>query len=262
MKSKQFELANGIRVVYTYVPYTRAVHCGYVIDSGSRDDKEGEMGMAHFIEHMIFKGTTRRKTFHILNYLESVGGDLNAYTTKEKTCLYASLVADYFERATELLTDIAFHSIFPEREIVKEKQVISEEIDLYRNAPDEAIFEDFDTIVFPEHSLGHPILGTKESIRNFTKAGMRAHLDRSFVQDRVVFSIVGNVKEKEVLRVVNKYLAIQTMPSVPHVRYHPTTPHIQDHQVVNIPTEQMHEIIGGRAYALRKDHYVPLFDSK
>lgn len=257
MKSKQFELANGIRVVYTYVPYTRAVHCGYVIDAGSRDDREGEMGMAHFIEHMIFKGTVRRKTFHILNYLESVGGDLNAYTTKEKTCLYASLVADYFERATELLTDIAFHSIFPKREIVKEKQVISEEIDLYRNAPDEAIFEDFDQMVFPEHSLGHPILGTKESIRGFTQERVMAHLDRSFVQNRMVFSIVGNVKEQEVLRVLDKYIASQSIPSSSRVRISPKAPQILDHQVVEIPTDQVHEIIGGRAYALRKDHYVP-----
>ena len=257
MKSTQFELSNGIRVVYTFVPYTRAVHCGYVIDSGSRDDREGEMGMAHFIEHMIFKGTTRRKTFHILNYLESVGGDLNAYTTKEKTCLYASLVAEYFERATELLTDIAFHSTFPEREIVKEKQVISEEIDLYRNAPDEAIFEDFDTMVFPDHSLGHPILGTKESIRGFTQDRVRAHLERSFVQNKVVFSIVGNVSEKEVHRVVNKYIAVQSMPSASTVRIRPMAPQLVDHQQVKIPTDQVHEIIGGRAYALRKDHYIP-----
>lgn len=257
MNSKQFELSNGIRVVYTYVPYTRAVHCGYVIDSGSRDDKVGEMGMAHFIEHMIFKGTTRRKTFHILNYLESVGGDINAYTTKEKTCLYASLVADYFERATELLTDITFHSIFPEKEIVKEKQVISEEIDLYRNAPDEAIFEDFDSMIFPGHSLGDPILGTKESIRTFTQAGVREHLGRSFVKDRVVFSIVGNVKEAEVHRVLNKHVATQAIPSASHLRTQPTSPQIQDHQVVEIPTDQVHEIIGGRAYPLRKDKYIP-----
>lgn len=257
MKSKQFELSNGIRVVYTYVPYTRAVHCGYVIDVGSRDDWEGEMGMAHFIEHMIFKGTVRRKTFHILNYLESVGGDLNAYTTKEKTCLYASLVADYFERATELLTDIAFHSIFPKREIVKEKQVISEEIDLYRNAPDEAIFEDFDQMIFPGHSLGHPILGTKESIRTFTQDRVVAHLGRSFVQDRMVFSIVGNVKEKEVLRVLDKYVASQSIPTSSRQRIRPQSPQLLDHQVVEIPTDQVHEIIGGRAYALRKDHYIP-----
>ena len=150
MEHKLYELGNGLRVLYKYIPYTRTVHCGYVINTGSRDDSEGNMGIAHFIEHMIFKGTAKRKTFHILNYLESVGGDLNAYTSKEKICLYASLMSDYFERACELLTDITFHSTFPEKEIIKEKQVISEEIDMYRNSPDEAIFEDFDELTLCE----------------------------------------------------------------------------------------------------------------
>ncbi|MEL7342184.1 MAG: pitrilysin family protein, partial [Bacteroidota bacterium] len=160
IEPKVFELQNGLRVVFKSIPYTRTVHCGYVINAGSRDDEGHEMGMAHFIEHMIFKGTHKRKTFHILNYLESVGGDVNAYTTKEKTCFYASLAAEYLERATELLTDITFHSTFPKNELRKEQQVISEEIDMYRESPDEAIFEDFDEMIFPDHHLGRPILGT------------------------------------------------------------------------------------------------------
>ncbi|MEZ4847797.1 MAG: pitrilysin family protein [Bacteroidia bacterium] len=256
MDTKVIELNNGLRVIYKYIPYTRTVHCGYVINSGSRDDIEGEMGMAHFIEHMIFKGTSKRKTFHILNYLESVGGDLNAYTTKEKTCLYASMVAEYFERATELLTDITFHSTFPEKEITKEKQVIFEEIDMYRNAPDEAIFEDFDEIIFPNHSLGHPILGTKASIKKFTKAGVRNRIQRSFIKGEVVFSIVGNVSEKTVHRVIKKYLEPISLPGGKIIRYQPTHDQIQ-HLEVPIATDQAHEIIGGRAYALRKELYMP-----
>ena len=256
MEAKLIELQNGLRVIYKYTPFTRTVHCGYIINSGSRDDIDGEMGMAHFIEHMIFKGTSKRKTFHILNYLESVGGEINAYTTKEKTCLYASMVAEYFERATDLLTDITFNSTFPEKEISKEKQVISEEIDMYRNAPDEAIFEDFDDIIFPEHSLGKPILGTKASIKEFTKANVRSRMDRSFVRENVVFSIVGNVSEKTVLKVVKKYLEPIDIPSGKVIRYEPNLAQV-GRKEVEISTDQAHEIIGGRAYPMRKELYLP-----
>ncbi len=250
------ELPNGLRVIYQHIPYTRTVHCGYVINAGSRDDLRGQIGMAHFIEHMIFKGTARRKTFHILNYLESVGGDVNAYTTKEKTCLYASLMAEYFERATELLTDITFHSTFPPKEIDKEKQVIAEEIDMYRNTPDEAIFEDFDEMIFPEHSLGHPILGTKDSITQFTQEQVRSHLQRSLVTGEVVYSIVGNVSEKEVRRVIDKYLSPLELPNGHAERTAPGQSRIIEMKQ-QLDQDQAHEIIGGRAYAVQDQHYVP-----
>lgn len=256
MDTKIIELANGLRVLYKYVPYTRAVHCGYVINSGSRDDALEDAGIAHFIEHMIFKGTARRKTFHIVNYLESVGGDLNAYTTKEKTCLYASMVAEHFDRATELLTDIAFNSTFPHKEIVKEKQVIAEEIDMYRNAPDEAIFEDFDQLIFPEHSLGTPILGTKDSIQDFTQDKLIQHIRKSFTQGQIVFSIVGNVTEAMVRRVISKYLAPLELPGGLPIRRKPTVSN-QLEQDVAITTNQAHEILGGWAYPLRQKNYVP-----
>lgn len=250
------ELANGLRVVYKYVPYTRIVHCGYVINAGSRDDLDGEAGMAHFIEHMAFKGTAKRKTFHVLNYLDSVGGDVNAYTTKEKTCFYASLMSEYFERAVELLTDITFYSTFPEKEIAKEKQVISEEIDMYRDSPDEAIIEDFDQMIFPDHGLGYPILGTKDSITDFDQGKLIAHIRRTFAEGRVVFGIVGNVTEKEVKRVIDKYLAPLEMPSGVQRRLHPLLPQLNEKKV-EISTEQAHETLGGRAYALRRELHAP-----
>lgn len=256
MDIQTYELDNGLRVLYKYIPYTRTVHCGYVINTGSRDDTEGRMGIAHFIEHMIFKGTAKRKTFHILNYLESVGGDLNAYTSKEKICLYASLMSDYFDRACELLTDITFHSTFPEKEINKEKQVISEEIDMYRNSPDEAIFEDFDELIFPKHTLGHPILGTKNSIRSFTQDVLKDHLSNSFVQDQVIFGIVGNVKPKQLEKIIDKYLRPLELPSGEVKRSSPIIAPIREKKV-KIETDQAHTIIGGRAYALRKELYVP-----
>ncbi|MEO1382184.1 MAG: pitrilysin family protein [Bacteroidota bacterium] len=256
MDTKIFELQNGLRVIYKHVPYTRTVHCGFIVNAGSRDDMQGEIGMAHFIEHMIFKGTVKRKTFHILNYLESVGGDVNAYTTKEKTCLYASLVSEYFDRATELLTDITFNSTFPEKEIVKEKQVISEEIDMYRNTPDEAIFEDFDEMIYPQHSLGFPILGTKKSIHQFTQNKVKDHLHRSFIKDHVVYSIVGNVSEKEVIKVIDKYLKPVQMPSGTRTRISPNGQMATDH-VEEISSDQAHVLIGGRSYAMREELYVP-----
>lgn len=256
MEPKLIELPNGLRVIFQHVPHTRTVHCGYVINAGSRDDRYGEIGMAHFIEHMIFKGTTKRKTFHILNYLESVGGDVNAYTTKEKTCFYASMMAEYFERATELLTDITFHSVFPEKEILKEKQVIAEEIDMYRNTPDEAIFEDFDEMIFPNHGLGHPILGTKDSISGFTQKQVRDHLWRSFVQEQVVYSVVGNITEKELRRVIDKYLAPLALPEGLPQRHAPGEARVVELKE-RIEHDQAHEILGGRAYGMRQELYVP-----
>jgi predicted Zn-dependent peptidase len=259
MKEQEFriiELPNGLRVAHLYVPYTPAVHCAYVINNGSRDDPRQETGMAHFIEHMVFKGTAKRKTFHILNYLESVGGDVNAYTTKEKTCYYASLSARYLDRATELLTDITFHSVFPGKEISKEKQVIAEEIDMYRNTPDEAIFDDFDALIFGDHRLGQPILGTRESLVNITQETVKNHLNQTYAAGQVVYAVVGNVTDKQLEKVIGKYLRDLELPSGKLERDAPSEVMGTD-LTIGIATDQAHEIIGGRAFALRHEHYLP-----
>ena len=213
-------------------------------------------GIAHFIEHMIFKGTARRKTYHVLNYLESVGGEVNAYTTREKTCIYASLASSYVDRATDLLTDIAFHATFPDREIIKERQVISEEIDLYRDTPDEAIFEDFDQMIFPQHPLGEPILGTKESIGHIDREAIQGFVGQHYSQGNVVYALVGNVTEKEVQRLIKKHLIHQVLPSG---QKHRKAPEILNPQrlTVHTPISQAHEIMGGRAYPLREGQYYP-----
>lgn len=256
MEAIVFELPNGLRVIYKYIPYTRIVHCGYVINSGSRDDNEKETGMAHFIEHMVFKGTEKRDYFEILNYLDSLGGDLNAYTTKEKTCLYASLRSEYFDRAVDLLTDITFYSTFPSKEVSKEKEVISEEIDMYREAPDEAIFEDFDEMVYPQHSLGHPILGTKESVKSFTRQKTKAHIQHTYTAENIVFSIVGNVSAAEVQEAIDRYLRPQLMIAGNIQRRAPEIAPEKE-RIVSIPTQQTHEILGGRAYSLNDPRHVP-----
>jgi len=257
MQETIITLSNGLRIAHKYIPHTRLVHCGYIIDVGGRDDGEGKAGMSHFIEHLIFKGTQKRKTFHILNYIESVGGDLNAYTTKEKTCVYASLTKDYFERGIDVLTDIVFNSIFPDKEIGKERQVIMEEIDMYRDAPDEAIFEDFDLLLFPNDSLGLPILGTKDTLSSIEKADIQAFIAENYTTDRIVFSVVGNVTEKEVRKMADKYMSHIPIKQGKATRKAPEN-FSPSHKIVQINTHQAHEVMGGRACDMQSDEYCTL----
>lgn len=253
MEIRQWELKNGIRVLHAHVPYTEVVHCGYVIDVGSRDD--GALpGIAHFVEHMIFKGTNRRKTFHILNYLEAVGGDVNAYTTKEKTAVYASLPARHAAKAVELLTEIVFSSVFPEKEIEKERQVISEEIDSYRDAPDEAIFEDFDQMIFPGHPLGLPILGTTDALGNISREALLNHTSARFTADATVLVLAGNITRPQVDKLLARYVS-PLMPPIGRVARTAPPQTAPIHQKVEIPGSQAHEIIGGRALPLGHDLY-------
>lgn len=256
MNLQEREFSNGIHVLHLEIPHTKVVHCGMILNVGSRQENRQEMGMAHFIEHMVFKGTKRRKTFHIVNYLESVGGDLNAYTTKEKTCLYASINSDYVGRAIELLADITFNSTFPAREIEKEKQVISEEIDMYRDNPEEAIFEDYDVLVFPDHPLGRPILGTKNSISKFKQDALRNFTRKNYTSGRITFVSVGNVPFSKVIKHCEKWfgdvkLSGQRRAKNSKSKYKPA------HQLVEYPGLQTHEVFGSRAIKVRGKGYVP-----
>lgn len=149
-----YTLPNGIRIAHKQMPYTQIAHCGIMLDIGSRDEQPHQQGLAHFWEHMAFKGTEKRKSYHIITRLETVGGELNAYTTKEKVCFHASVLDAHFEKATELLADITFHSIFPEKQIERERGVILEEMAMYYDSPEDAIQDDFDELVFPNHALG------------------------------------------------------------------------------------------------------------
>ncbi len=199
-------LSNGIRIVYKKVPTTKIVHCGFILDIGSRDENPEQLGLAHFWEHMAFKGTKKRKAFHIINRLESVGGELNAYTSKEKICFYASVLNTYFESALELLKDITFDSIFPEKQIDKERKVILEEMAMYYDSPEDAIQDEFDNVVFGNHSLGSNILGTNETINSFERQDFRNFLNENLDAGKIVFSCVGNLDEKKVEKLARKYL--------------------------------------------------------
>jgi len=252
------ELPNGIRVLHKQVPHTKIAHCGFLLDIGSRDERPEQQGLAHFWEHMAFKGTERRKSFHILNRLETVGGELNAYTTKEKICFYASLLSTHFERAFELLTDLTFHSVFPEKEIEKERGVILEEMSMYLDAPDDAIIDDFDEVIFGQHALGHNILGTRQSVSSFQQADFRQFLSENVRTDRLVFSSVSNLPFKEVKRLAEKYLA--PLPARLGDRPRTSFAGYQRRELLERkPITQAHCLIGGPAYAIDDDRRIPFF---
>ncbi|MCU0355050.1 MAG: insulinase family protein [Cytophagales bacterium] len=200
-------LSNGIRVVHRQVTHTKIAHCGFTLDIGSRDEKPHQQGIAHFWEHMAFKGTRKRKSFHILNRLEAVGGELNAFTTKEKISFHASVLDNHYEKAFELLTDITFDSVFPEKQIERERNVILEEMAMYYDSPEESIQDEFDAVVFDNHALGFNILGTTESVRSFHRDDFKRFIAENLDTSRVIFSSVGNVPFTKVKKLAEKYLA-------------------------------------------------------
>ena len=191
-------LPNGLRIIHTPSP-TSVVYCGYAINAGTRDEQPHEVGLAHFVEHMLFKGTTRRRAWHILNRMENVGGDLNAFTNKEETVVYSTFLKKDFARALELLTDIVFHSTFPQHEIDKEKGVVLEEIECYEDNPSELIFDDFEDVLFRGHSLGHNILGTPQHIKRFTTASGRSFAERYYHPANSVLFVYGNIPFSRVI---------------------------------------------------------------
>jgi predicted Zn-dependent peptidase len=199
-------LPNGIRIAHKQVPYTQIAHCGIMLDIGSRDELPFQQGLAHFWEHMAFKGTEKRSSFHIINRLENVGGELNAYTTKEKICFHASVLDAHFDKALELLADITFHSVFPEKQIEREKNVILEEMSMYVDSPEDAIQDDFDQLVFAGHSLGSNILGTAETVNSFDKEHLSKFINDNIDTERIVVSSVSRLPFSKVIRVAEKYL--------------------------------------------------------
>ncbi|GAA4358757.1 pitrilysin family protein [Hymenobacter saemangeumensis] len=253
-----YEYPNGIRLLHKQVLHTKIAHCGFLLDIGSRDEKPHQKGLAHFWEHMAFKGTGKRKSFHILNRLENVGGELNAYTTKEKICFYASLLSTHFERAFELLTDLTFNSTFPGREVEKERGVILEEMSMYEDAPEDAIIDTFDEVIFGEHPLGVNILGTRESVSGFQSADFHAFYNENVRTDRLVFSSVSNLPFKEVKRLADKYLA----PQRPRLGERPrlaVTGYERKTRIETRPIHQAHCLLGGPAYPLTDARRIPFF---
>ncbi|MEK6782518.1 MAG: pitrilysin family protein [Bacteroidota bacterium] len=207
-----YALRNGIRIVHNRITTTKIVHCGIMLDIGSRDETVENQGIAHFWEHMAFKGTRKRKAFHILNRLDSLGGELNAFTDKEKILFYASIRDEYFERAFELLADITFHSIFPSNQINKERNVILEEMSMYLDDPEDSLQDEFDHVIFKGHPLGMNILGNEKTVRNFKRKDFQDFVKSHMDTRKIIFSCVGNVPMEQVIKLAEKYLG-----SVPRV---------------------------------------------
>lgn len=245
-------LPNGIRLVH--MPTQSPVaHLGVFINVGSRDEPEGMTGLAHFIEHMIFKGTKKRKAYHVLNRLESVGGELNAFTTKEYTCIYTSFLNTWYSRAAELLADIVFHSTFPAREMRKEKDVIIEEINSYKDSPSELIYDDFEAALFNGHPMGSSILGTEESVKSIRKVDIASFFNDHYGTDNMVICSVGGVGFSRFVKTMEKFFAHSNRPSIQVNRRMPKPMKpfsIKD----NRNTYQSHTMIGNRAYARDHEH--------
>ncbi|MBY0245411.1 MAG: insulinase family protein [Sphingobacteriaceae bacterium] len=252
MEYNVHRLSNGIRLLH--VPSSSSIsHACIVINAGSRDETEQESGMAHFIEHLIFKRTQKRSTNQILSRLESVGGDLNAYTTKEYTCIHASFLNPYLERTLELFNDIVFHSVFPEEEIEKEKSIVLDEIASYLDQPEEAIYDDFEDIVFKQHPLGRNILGTKSSVKKITKAQVLNFIKNNYHTDKIVVAVLGNYSFSKVTKIGSKHFDAIEKNTGSNVRVAPT-PIASTQLILKKPIVQAHSVLGMQTYS-RNDPY-------
>lgn len=202
-KANIHQFDNGLRLIHIASP-TNVAYCGISIDAGTRDEDSGEEGMAHFCEHMMFKGTEKRKAWHIINRMETVGGDLNAYTNKEETVIYSAFMKEHFERAAELIFDIVFHSTYPQHEIDKESEVIVDEIESYNDSPSELIFDHFENIIYNGTDLGHDILGTAENVRGFKTEDALRFTQRLYKPEKMIFFVLGDIQFEKIKKNVGR----------------------------------------------------------
>lgn len=229
------------------------LYCGYVICAGTRHEEEADSGMAHFIEHNTFKGTKRRRACHITNGLERVGGDLNAYTTKQETVYYATILRDDFARAADLLTDIVFHSTYPQTEIDKEVEVICDEIDSYKDSPSELIFDEFEAMMYAEQPLGRDILGSAERLRQYTTADALRFTQRYYRPENAAFYVYGDIDPQRVVRTLERLLPASDfvgLPALTPLSMPTPIPCAQSNErIVEKSTHQAHVLIGGPTFA-------------
>jgi len=273
MKYNTYTLDNGLRIIHLPSD-SKVVYCGYQINAGTRNEEPGEEGLAHFCEHVTFKGTERRKAWHILNCLESVGGDLNAYTNKEGTVYYSAILKEHIARAVDLLTDIVFHSVYPQAEIDKEVEVICDEIESYNDSPAELIYDEFENIIFKGSPLGHNILGTAEQVRSFKTEDALRFTKKLYRPDNAIFFAYGDIDFKKLVRLLKKsFLSeerrvksekfnspeAQAQFNIQHSTFN--TQHSFEGQTIVMQknTHQAHVMIGTRAYDVNDDRRMPLY---
>ena len=250
-------LSNGLRIIHE-PSSSKVAYCGFAVDAGTRDEAENEQGMAHFVEHLIFKGTRKRKAWHILIRMENVGGDLNAYTNKEETVIYSAFLTEHFGRALELLADIVFHSTFPQNEIEKETEVIIDEIQSYEDTPSELIFDDFEDMIFRNHPLGRNILGRPDLLKKFRSEDAMAFTSRFYQPSNMVFFVLGDFNFQKIVRQVEKLLVDLPLVTVENQRTIPPL-YVPEQLVVHKETHQAHVMIGSRGYNAYDDKRTALY---
>ncbi len=256
MEYQLFTLKNGIRVIHQPVD-SPVAHFGVILNTGSRDEEPDEQGMAHFIEHTIFKGTGKRKAYQIINRIEDGGGELNAYTTKEETAVYATFLTEFYPRAIELISDILFHASFPVKELELEKDVIIEEIQSYNDSPSDLIFDDFEELIFDGHPIARNILGTPETVRSFNPEMIRRFMARNYLTREMVICSVGRMDARKFIRLVEQHFGAipESTHERPREKFLGYKPQVRE---VKKDTFQSHCIIGTEAFDLKHDMRLPL----
>lgn len=250
-------LSNGVRVLTETIPSVRSISVGVWIYTGSRDERKEESGISHFIEHMVFKGTAKRRMHHIAQRLESVGGYLNAFTTKEYTCYYARALDEHLERSVDLICDLVLHPEFPAKELDKEKDVVLEEMKMYEDTPDEYVFDCFEGVLFKNHPLGRPIIGFEDTVRSFSRDQLLAYMDEHYTPDRIVLAVAGNARHEEVVRIAEKIFATSRRQS--GTRAHvPVDGYGPEQIIVKKPIQQAHLVLGTRGLAIQNPKRTPL----
>ena len=251
-----YTLSNGIRGIHRRVS-SGVAHCALVVNAGCRDELKGEYGIAHFTEHALFKGTERRKAYQVNCRLENLGGELNAYTTKEDTTLHATVLRRDFRRAVELIADVIFRSTYPEKELKKEREVIADEINSYKDSPSERIYDDFEDLMFKGSELGHNILGSKASIARFNTEAIRRYVDRCYTTDHMVFSSIGNFSVATAQAVAEEYLGC-FMPTTRSYKRAKPLPYEPFDVSLSRHTHQRHGLIGTRGYSIADERRLPM----
>ncbi|MFO7655615.1 MAG: pitrilysin family protein [Bacteroidales bacterium] len=251
MEYEIYTLKNGIRLVHKRVD-SPVAHCGLIVETGSRDEEKSEHGIAHLIEHLLFKGTNKRRAYHILNRMEDVGSEINAYTTKEETCIHTTFFKDYYPRAIELISDIFNNSVFPEKEIEKEKDVIIDEINSYKDTPSELIFDEFEELAFPGNPLGRNILGEEKCLKKISRGDILKFIQNHYHTNEMVISSVGSISFERLVKITERYFGHlpekqNTKDRNVKIIYAPFN------KTVNKKTYQVHCVLGNIAYDIKDE---------
>ncbi len=256
MEYQSYTLPNGLRIIH--LPSEGNVsYCGFFVNAGTRDEASDQFGMAHFTEHMLFKGTAKRRAHHIINRMENVGGELNAYTNKEETVIYSIFLEEHIERAVELLADLIFGSQFPQNEIDKERDVVIDEIHSYDDSPSELIYDDFENLIFCGSQLGHNILGSAESLQTFDSDSVKRFVGMYYHAANMVFFSMGRTPMKRIVRLCEKYIIAEAVSVACSPRVKPIcVQSVHNHE--DKDTTQVHALIGGQSYPIFDERYKTL----